>query len=110
MKKLGLDDLKPGMVLAEPVYNFQGLLLLAAGATLYGKNIRLLRSWGVTKVCIEADADAEESGGRDFKSDLELQEKIKSSLMDKFAGLLEDHVMAAIMNAAEKVLNKRIRT
>ena len=108
MKKLELDDLKPGMVLAKPIHNFQGLLLLSEGTTLYGNNIRILKSWGVTNVWIEAEAA--EVDERDAEVEIERQEIIKSDLMDKFDGLLEDKVMAEIMRAAEKVLNKRLRS
>lgn len=108
MKKLELDDLKPDMVLAKPVHNFQGLLLLSEGTTLYANNIRILKSWGVTNVWIEAET--EEVDKKYVKVEIELQEIIKRDLMDKFIGVLEDKVMVEIMRAAEKVLNKRLQT
>jgi len=108
MKKLELDDLKPGMVLAKPIHNFQGLLLLSEGTTLYDNNIRILKSWGVTSVRIEAETEEVDKGAA--KVEVERQEIIKNDLMDKFDGLLEDKVMVEIMRAAEKVLNKRLRS
>ncbi|MBL0699622.1 MAG: hypothetical protein JJV92_01920 [Desulfosarcina sp.] len=106
MKKLELDDLKPGMVLAKPVHNFHEVLLLSEGATLYENKIRILKSWGVTNVWIEAAA--EEVDEKHVKVEIKLQEIIKRDLMDKFTGVLEDKVMVEIMRAAEKVLNKRL--
>ncbi|MCD6272984.1 MAG: hypothetical protein J7K30_09095 [Deltaproteobacteria bacterium] len=108
MKKLELDDLMPGMVLAKPVHNFHELLLLSEGSTLYENNIRILKSWGVTNVWIEAET--EEVDKKYVKVKIELQEIIKRDLMDKFIGVLEDKVMVEIMRAAEKVLNKRLQT
>jgi hypothetical protein len=108
MKKFKLDYLKPGMVLAKPVHNFQGLLLLSEGATLCGHHIRILKSWGVTNVWIEAES--EEVDEVDDEVEIERQTIIKKDLMDKFYGLLEDRVMVEIMRAAEKVLNKRVRS
>ena len=38
-----IDDLKPGMILVQPVRNAQGILLLDAGARITKKNIRIFR-------------------------------------------------------------------
>ncbi len=56
MIPISTDDLKSGMILAKSVRNLQGLLLLNAGARLTAKNIRILKSWGVSELFIEGDA------------------------------------------------------
>jgi hypothetical protein len=49
---LNLSDLKPGMVLAKPVYNLQGVLLLKEGTELTERHIWIFKSWAVTKVWV----------------------------------------------------------
>lgn len=49
------------MVLAEPLYGVSGNVLIPKGMALKAALIPRLRSWGVREVCIESDADDEET-------------------------------------------------
>ena len=71
--QVGLDKLKPGMVLAESVRNHQGMLLLESGKKISARAIRIFKSWGVAQVHIrsrqkplasDATAEAAEAGCR----------------------------------------------
>lgn len=60
-----LNALKPGMMLAEPVYDLHHSLLLKAGVALDERRIRLLRSWGAGRVVVRtAEADGAETPPR----------------------------------------------
>ena len=50
-----IDDLKSGMILAQPVRNAQGVLLLDTGARITKKNIRIFKSWGVSEVSVKGN-------------------------------------------------------
>ena len=41
MIRVGIEELKPGMILERPVKNHQGLLLLEAGVKITKKNIHI---------------------------------------------------------------------
>ena len=104
MINLSLDNLKPGMILTQPVRNRQGVLLLEAGAKISKKNIRIFKSWGILEVSIKGNlAEAEGPTG-----DTEIREKesIEKQLKEKFCDVLDDPVMVEIFNAARNQLIK----
>ena len=105
MITLGLENLRPGMILAEPVYNFQGVLLLDAGAKLTEKSIRIFKSWGVVRVSVEGKS--EEKNSLDGRSDDKTMDEINKMLLLKFSDVLNDPVMEEIMRVAGKIIQKR---
>jgi len=102
---LNLREVKPGMVLAEPVENHQGMLLLNRGTELSIKNARILKSWGVIKVYVEGENN---EGIRNAdEHERKVRETIERGLKEKFVGVLEDPVMVEIMRVAIRRLEKR---
>lgn len=53
MRKLRLDQLKPGMKLAKDVVNFSGRVLLYKGNPLQSKDIKNFKAWGILEVSVE---------------------------------------------------------
>ncbi len=53
MRRVNLDFLEPGMLIAQPVYNSDGRLLLASGLTLTENYIKHLKSLGIGSLYIE---------------------------------------------------------
>ncbi len=105
MRALDLEELKPGMTLADPVNDMQGMLLLKEGVALTDKSILMLKSWGVDNVLVEGEPEeGDEEGAPDFRE----MEAIDLGLKEKFAELTEDPVMAEIMRAAGVLLRKRL--
>ena len=103
---LHVDELKPGMILAEPVYNQQELLLLEQGTALTKKRIWMLKTWGLEQVCVKGkprgdDEDADAAG-------METKETIEKELKEKFADVADDPVMTEIMKAAGRQLQKHL--
>jgi len=104
MIRVGIEEIKPGMILKNPVKNNQGVLLLEAGAKISKKNIRIFKSWGVTSVAVKGgETRANGSAGQQ-------QPRIKESdemrLKEKFADVLDDPVMVEIFSAASRLLHK----
>lgn len=95
---LKIDDIKPGMILARPVRNRQGVLLLEAGARVTGKSIRIFKSWGVKEITIKGNRSDSKGAAED--EDVQGQESIEKQLKDKFSDVLDDPVMVAIFKAA----------
>lgn len=102
MINLNIDDIKPGMILAQPVRNHQGVLLLEAGARVSKKNIRIFKSWGVLEVTIKGNVS--EVQGRTGDTEIRVKESVEKKLKEKFSDVLDDPVMVEIFNAACKQL------
>lgn len=50
--RVNLDDLVPGMVLAEDAIHMNGRVLLCAGICLTEKHLKIFKTWGLTEVYI----------------------------------------------------------
>jgi hypothetical protein len=107
MIKVSLDNLKPGMILAQPVRNHQGLLLLDTGAKVSKKNIRVFKSWGIFQVSIKGNVT--KAGSPAGEPEIRIKTSIEKDLREKFSGVLDDPVMVEIYNAAGKLLMKDVR-
>ncbi|MBI4765041.1 MAG: hypothetical protein HY787_10600 [Deltaproteobacteria bacterium] len=51
------ENLEPGMVLAEPVLNRLGQILLGKGSTLSPRHMTVLKTWGIRMVDIKIGGD-----------------------------------------------------
>jgi hypothetical protein len=105
MNVVNIDDLKPGMVLAEPVCNHQDQVLLEAGRKVTAKAIRVFKSWGIRRVAVKSGA-AGEKGGQDAARPA-LAGALDERLRARFADVLTDPLMAEIMQAAGRHLAAR---
>jgi hypothetical protein len=104
--QLKIDALKPGMVLARAVYNQQDLMLLEKGTALTKKRIWMLKTWGIDQISVKGQ------GQNDIVSvseiEFETRESIEKELRAKFADVIAEPVMQAIMQAAGRQLHKRL--
>jgi hypothetical protein len=103
---LKLDELKPGMILAEPIRNQSGSLLLDKDTSLTKKRIWMLKTWGVDKVSIKGKP--KEGGKTTIETELETKETIEKELRAKFEDTIDDPVMELIMKAAARQLQKSL--
>jgi hypothetical protein len=102
MMVLAIEELVPGMVLAEAVRNHQNQLLLEAGRKVTDKTIRVFKSWGVRRVAVRS-GPAGESNPPDpsaYGSSVALDEGLQA----RFAEVLHDPIMVEIMQAAGRQL------
>lgn len=80
MAYLTVDQVREGMVLAAPVTDRRGRLLIPAGKELTERHVEALRMWGVSHVEIDGDGpDAEESG-----FDPEVQAEAERRVAERF--------------------------
>jgi hypothetical protein len=102
MGSLNVTDIKPGMILAQPITNFQGVLLLPQGTKLTERHINLMKSWGVTGAEIEGESRKETSelGSLDERQQKLLEERIKR----RFPQEAPDPVNAELKRLAVKVM------
>jgi hypothetical protein len=107
MPILILDDVKPGMTLAQPVYTHQDRLLLEAGRRMSEKHLRIFKSWGVAAVAVKGSAAGD--GSTSMGADVPATGIPDDAFRARFAGVLDDPVMVAIMEAAARHLAGRGR-
>ena len=103
---LKIDELKPGMILAEPVVNQSGALLLEKDTSLTKKRIWTLKTWGIDKVSVKGKS--KERGKTAIGTELETKETIEKELRAKFEDTIGDPVMETIMKAAVRQLQKSL--
>lgn len=88
MKRVVIDELTPGMRLAKPVTNANGLPVVAAGAELDSSIIDRLGRLGLASVYVEGEA-----GDTAGKTLAELQ----AELEHRFRGVKQDPVQQKIL-------------
>lgn len=82
MGYIAVDQLKPGMVLAEEVRDVNSRLLLPKGIEVETKHIRMFKMWGIGDVDVAGDQDGDT--GEDSKSDPDQLEKVAMVAKDRF--------------------------
>jgi hypothetical protein len=107
MDILDVNEIKPGMILAKPVYNHQESLLLDSGTKMTEKKIRMFKSWGIAAVWVKGDSA--DNDPKEIRPDAEGREAIELELKEKFAEVLDNPVMLEIMRAAGSVLSQRTK-
>ena len=105
MPILNLDDVKPGMTLAEAVRNHQDQLLLDAGRRITEKSIRIFKSWGIRRLAVKPGPTVGGAGEDGVAAGLPAA--VDAELRERFAEVAADPLMAAIMQAAARQLAAR---
>lgn len=100
------DELKPGMILAEPVHNQSGALLLEKDTSLTKRRIWMLKTWGIDTVSVKGKP--KEGGKTTIEAEMEAKETIEKELRAKFGDTIADPVMEIIMKAAASQLQKSL--
>jgi hypothetical protein len=105
MPIVNIDDIQPGMLLAEAVRNHQDQLLLESGRRITEKSIRVFKSWGIRRINVKLGSSLDEPGGGAAASGL--PPAIDDALKERFSDVAADPLMAAIMQAAARQLAVR---
>lgn len=90
MKRVVIEELTPGMILAKPVTNTTGLVVLPLGAELDEATLPRLQRLGLTSVYVEGDA-----GDASGKTLAELE----SELDHRFRRVNDDPIQCQIREA-----------
>ena len=96
MKKIGVNEIKDGMVLAKPIIGADGKILLAEGEILQASLSNRLQNWGAVIAYIkEHDEDGE--------PDNTVKKELKLKKLDIiFEHVLKNNHMLTIYNAVRK--------
>lgn len=105
--RVKIAELKPGMTLAEPVYNQSGSLLLDEDTSLTKRRIWMLKTWGIDTVSLKGNKPDPETKTA-IEAELEAKKAIEKELKAKFKDTIDDPVMETIMKAAARQLQKSL--
>lgn len=123
MKKISVEDLKPGMVYDRPIYVDSNNMLITANSPIKEADIKKLMTWGITEVetagvlvkRIEPVAEAAEAKEQEktAESDTDTEQKIVSEyndLLKKRKSLIEVHNRArnAVDAAYRSIRNNNV--
>jgi hypothetical protein len=95
MQKISIKTVKDGMVLAEPLKNAHGVLILEKGTALTEAFAGRLARMGVFTVCVEG----EQVGAKENVLETQSSEIQKIPLEKLFEGKIENDFMLEIYNA-----------
>nr|MBI3612901.1 hypothetical protein [Nitrospirota bacterium] len=98
MRRIQLDEVTPGMVLAKPVTGLAGQMIVPAGRSLDAPLIARLRDLGMTSVQVESRPDEE---GDPVKSLAELEE----ALDHRFRRVADDADLARM----KEIIRRQLR-
>ncbi len=105
-KKVSLEELEEGSVLASPVLNSFGQTLVGAGATLTAKHLNVLKTWGVHQVNIKTEDDSDIEGASKISDEVKkvAEEQFNKRLKWKPSNKFEWEIYnIGLMNAASKI-------
>lgn len=95
MKKIIVDEIENGMILAKDVNGTSGNALLGKGTTLSSTMGRRLKNWGIPFVYIEGEEDNQEETEENAVS----LEEIKKELEERFEKVIKIPRMSDIFKA-----------
>jgi hypothetical protein len=103
MREISVEEAQAGDIVAAPVQDENGRVLLPAGAKLSPAVLSRLKGWGVVNLSIEGDEGDEGDEGEMGKS----TEDFLGELEHRFAGHEGDALMMRIKEVARQHLSQR---
>ena len=98
MQTISVEQAKVGDVLAEPLLNREGKVLLPKGARLSPAVVSRMQGWGISTLAVDGSGSSESDGPA--------AERVEE-LERRFAGLEDDPLMMYIKETAKKHLSQR---
>ncbi len=99
MRDIAVGEAEVGNVVAEPVVNDQGRVLLPRGARLSAAVLSRLAGWGVSRLHVEGEDPEEPQTGQ-------TAEAVDEELDLRFSGWEDDDLMMAIKDVARQHLSR----
>lgn len=103
MLRVKVKDLAENMVLAEPIVDFTGKVLLNANTKLSAKHIEILQTWEIDFIRIREAHDTDESIKEALKKDREKEEQeklkqkaIQNEVIKKKLGITVDNILKVL--------------
>ena len=104
MKEIPINDAEDGVVLAKPVLDRNGNILLQEGNELTAISIERMKARGIDFLVVKDENDAELSPDEKER----LSREIDSSLDEMFSDTMDSQIMVEIKSAASRHLKKQL--
>jgi len=105
MRKVRLEQLRPGMRLAQDVVNFSGQVLLYKGNPLQPKDIKNFKAWGIIEIAVESSPVSSSNSLNNNRVDTNLLVEAQNEISNLFRHSNLSHpVIAELMRLS--TLNK----
>ena len=112
MKKLTPNELEEGMVLAQPIIDHFGRVLLESGDTLKELYISKLKQWRITEVFVVDPKEESEETETEEPTPEEIvkkSKKVEETLEKRFAKRGANEYMKVIREAARQFLLNKVK-
>lgn len=111
-KKIGTEEAKVGMVLASPISDAQGRVIMAAGSRLTPVHVKRFSRWGVTELLIEVDEGSGEPVSTPDKEESAATQQLDKAYMqemalvfnERFENVAGNELMEQVKKAAFKAV------
>jgi hypothetical protein len=118
VQKIPTSDAKVGMILAEPITDQQGRIIMTEGSRLTPVHVKRLDRWGVSELVIQLEEEGEEGGeakpdneaiAAAAQIDQEYMRELASVFNERFEAVADQPLMQHLKKVAFKavVLNGR---
>jgi len=98
-----LNEAQVEMILAADALNAEQMLLLKKGTCLSAENLRMLKSWGIGRLCVESPADEKNENVKTPETIIDLEQEILS----RFTSSVESTMVAEVCRVAAKIIHER---
>ena len=105
MQEITLVDARSDMILAADVLHDHQTLLLRKGVALNDKNIKILKSWGITRIKVNSDPHPED--GSRPADPIALIEAIEKRMHHKFGETDGNEIRKEIQRVATQIIIAR---
>ena len=85
--RVNLEDLVPGMVLAEDAMHMNGRVLLSAGSCLTDRHLKIFKTWGLTEAYIRGGGENQPDNKSFEHIDSDVVEHAKKAVLPYFSHL-----------------------
>ncbi len=118
MKKITVEDLKPGMVYDKPIYVDSNNMLITANSPIKEADIKKLMTWGITEVettgvlvkRVEPVAEPAEKKGPDKTSDIDTDTDTERKIVSEYTDLLRKRkILLEVHNRARNAVDAAYR-
>ncbi len=109
MRKLNIDKVHDGMILAKPLHNIEGKILLAEGCKLSTRVISRLEEWGCDVVYVEGEPESsdEQNAVLGYNCQDGNIEKMLEEIELRFSNVSDDPVLQMVkMSLKEHLIGK----
>lgn len=89
---MGVDSLKPGMILGKDLRHFNGRLILESGTCMGPQELRIIKMWGITEAQVESiNVMVDDDNGTDDPSLVGVDMEVETAADDIFRFTERDH-------------------